>query len=521
MIREVNLVLSPQQSTDNNYITGAAARKAGVDVSSLAGSRIIRKSIDARQREIKVNLAVLIWSGEENPDPVVPEFMWKNVSNAEEVIIVGSGPAGLFAALELIRNGLKPVILERGREVSARKKDIAQISREHKVNPDSNYCFGEGGAGTFSDGKLYTRSKKRGDNRDVLELLCFHGADRSILYDAHPHIGTDRLPAVITAIRETITSSGGIVLFNRRVNALIVEGGKIRGVRVTGGESFTASRVILATGHSARDVYTLLTDAGISLEAKPFAMGVRVEHPQTLIDNIQYHTANRGAFLPAASYSLATQCGGRGVYSFCMCPGGFIVPAATNAGEVVVNGMSPSHRNSPYANSGIIVEITLADIPREFSGDDNLGGLRYQSWLESQACINGNGSQAVPAQRLDDFIKGRHSPTLPKVSYFPGVISSPLDRWLPPFIKSRLTEAFGIFEHKMKGFVTGEAVVTGVESRSSSPVRIPRDNDRMMQVSVEGLYPAGEGAGYAGGILSSAIDGIRVAQAIAREAISS
>jgi len=515
MIREINLVISPAQAADNDFITRAAARKSGVDPSSLAGTRIIRKSIDARQREIKINLSVITWTAEDNPDPQVPEFKWNNVSSSEEVIIIGSGPAGLFAALELVRKGLKPVIIERGREVSARKKDIARISREHRVDPDSNYCFGEGGAGTFSDGKLYTRSKKKGDNRDVLELLCYHGADKSILYEAHPHIGTDRLPAVITSIRKTITSAGGIFLFNRRVSELIVEGGKISGVRVTGGESFLSSRVILATGHSARDVYSMLTANGIRIEAKPFAMGVRVEHPQRLIDCIQYHTARRGEFLPAASYSLAAQSGGRGVYSFCMCPGGFIVPSATREGEVVVNGMSPSRRNSPYANSGIIVEITPGDIPSEFSGDDNLGGLRYQSWLEEQAFINGNGSQAAPAQRLDDFIRGKHSSNLPEVSYFPGVTSSPLNLWLPTFIKSRLTEAFGMFDRKMKGFVTNEAVVTGVESRSSSPVRIPRDNDTLEQLSVKGLYPAGEGAGYSGGILSSAIDGIRVAQAIA------
>ena len=515
MTREVNLVMSPAQAADNDFITRSAARKTGVEASSVAGIRITRKSIDARQREIKINLSVLLWTAGENPDPEIPEFRWKDVTNSEEVIIVGSGPAGLFAALELIRAGLRPVIIERGREVSARKIDIAMISREHKVDPDSNYCFGEGGAGTFSDGKLYTRSKKRGDNREVLELLCYHGADKSILYEAHPHIGTDRLPAVITAIRKTITTSGGIFLFNRRVIDLVIEGGKIKGVRVAGGESFTASKVILATGHSARDIYEMLSLNRISLEAKSFAMGVRVEHPQQLIDSIQYHSAVRGEYLPAATYSLATQCGGRGVYSFCMCPGGFIVPSATKEGEVVVNGMSPSRRNSPYANSGIIVEITPGDIPAEFGGDDNLGGLRYQSWLETQAFINGSMSQAAPAQRLEDFTRGKHSSTLPKVSYFPGVTSSPINQWLPPFIGSRITEAFGIFERKMKGFVTNEAVITGVESRSSSPVRIPRDNQTLEQVSVKGLYPAGEGAGYSGGILSSAIDGIRIARAIA------
>lgn len=517
MITEISLVLSPREAADDEFIKSACAKKAGISLSSLSGIRIIRKSIDARQRDIRINLAVLAWSGESEPDPLIPGFRWNDVTSSEEVIIAGSGPAGLFAALELISAGLRPVIIERGKEVSARKADIALISREQKVDPDSNYCFGEGGAGTFSDGKLYTRSKKRGDNRRVLELLCYHGADKSILYEAHPHIGTDRLPAVISAIRKTIISAGGIFLFERRVTALIIEGSAIRGVRTSGGETFTARSVILATGHSARDIYEMLSVSGVALEAKTFAMGVRVEHPQQLIDKIQYHGTPREPYLPAAAYSLATQCGGRGVYSFCMCPGGFIVPSATGMGEVVVNGMSPSHRNSPYANSGIVVEINPGDIPAQFRGDDNMGGLRYQSWLESEAWKNGNQTQQAPAQRLDDFIRGRLSSSLPKVSYFPGVTSSPLDKWLPPFIGTRLAEAFGQFNRKMRGFVTGEAVITGVESRSSSPVRIPRDSERLVQLQVEGLYPAGEGAGYSGGILSSAVDGIRVAQAIARE----
>lgn len=517
MIKEVSLVAPPAQAADEGYLKRKCASAAGIDDGDIAGIRILRRSIDARRGDIKINLQLLAWTAGSEPDAIVPDFEWKDVSRAREVIIVGSGPAGLFAALELIRHGIKPVILERGREVSQRKADIARISREHIVDPESNYCFGEGGAGTFSDGKLYTRSKKRGDNRQVLEMLCYHGADKSILYEAHPHLGTDKLPAVITAIRKTITDAGGIFLFSKRVTSLQIEGGRIRGVVTSGGELFSSDRVILATGHSARDSYSMLVSSGIGLEAKTFAMGVRVEHPQALIDNIQYHGTARGKFLPAASYSLATQAGERGVYSFCMCPGGFVVPAATSNGEVVVNGMSPSHRNSPYANSGIIVEVRPEDIPAEFKKEGVMAGLRYQALLEKLAWENAGRSQTAPAQRLNDFLQGRFSSSLPSVSYFPGVTSSPMDKWLPRPIYSRLSEAFSHFGNKMRGFNTNEAVVTGVESRSSSPVRIPRDGVTFMQLSVEGLYPAGEGAGYAGGILSSAVDGTRIAQAIALE----
>jgi uncharacterized FAD-dependent dehydrogenase len=418
----------------------------------------------------------------------------------------------LFAALRLIESGLKPVILERGKEVSARKKDIARINRNGDVDPDSNYAFGEGGAGAFSDGKLFTRSKKRGNHRKALEILHFHGADESILYDAHPHIGTDKLPRIIARIRQTILNAGGEIHFETRVTDLILKNKAIQGVVDQRGNRFEAQAVILATGHSARDIYKVLHADGIRLEAKPFAMGVRVEHPQALIDTMMYHLPERGECLPAASYSLVSQVGGRGVYSFCMCPGGFIVPALTQGGEAVVNGMSASGRNSVYANAGIVTEIRLDDFAHLTGQYGPLAGLRFQEEFEQAAFAHGGGNQVVPAQRMADFTAGRASTDLPATSYHPGAEASEMQRWMPAFIGEALRGGLASFGQKMRGFVTNEAMILGVESRTSSPVRIPRDPATLMHPQICGLYPCAEGAGYAGGIVSAAVDGEHCAE---------
>jgi uncharacterized FAD-dependent dehydrogenase len=515
-MKEVQINLTPAAAADEAGIRKIAATLAGIDQSALSDIRVIKRSVDARKKSIRVNLTVEVFSGDDSAKSSIAPFIPIDVSLRKEVIIVGAGPAGMFAALRLIELGLRPVIIERGRDVSSRKIDIAKISREQTVNPDSNYCFGEGGAGTYSDGKLYTRSKKRGDNTRVLELLCLHGADSKIMFEAHPHLGTDKLPGIISNIRKSILDAGGQFILEKKVTDFILEGDNIKGVVTSDNEKFHSEYVILATGHSARDIYDICRNRGVELEMKSFAMGVRVEHPQELIDRIQYHGNQRGEYLPAASYNLAKQVDGRGVYSFCMCPGGFIVPSATSQEEVVVNGMSPSGRNSPYANSGIVVEIKPEDLVK-YSSSGQMAGIEFQKELEREAWKNGGHTQRAPAQRLADFVDGQISSSLPKVSYFPGVTSSPLHSWLPKSIGRRLRDGLRLFGHLMNGYMTNEAVVLGVESRTSSPVRIPRDPKKLNHIRISGLYPCGEGSGYAGGIVSSAVDGMRAAEAIAKK----
>lgn len=514
----IALIASPEVAGAPTKIKAAVAKKLKISESDINNIRIIRKSIDARSKQIKVNITVDVYTKEDVPQKTTQIFEYKNVSSATPVIVVGSGPAGLFAALRLIELNLKPIVLERGKEILERKKDIAQLDRNNGLNPESNYCFGEGGAGTFSDGKLFSRSKKRGNFERILQIFNNHGAADEILYEAHPHIGTDKLPEIIKNIRKTILDNGGEVHFSTKVTELILKDKQVKGVKTENGDIYESDAVILATGHSARDVYEMLGRQKVELEAKGFAMGVRVEHPQRLIDHIQYHVnGQRSEFLPAASYSLVSQVKDRGVYSFCMCPGGFIVPASTYEGETVVNGMSPSRRNSPFANSGIVVEIRPEDIQsmKEFSKYGVLAGLKYQQHYEQLSFQHGGGNAIAPAQRLFDFVRGKLSTSLPKSSYVPGLISSPIHEWQPNFIRERLQAGFQDFDKKMRGFVTNEAIIVGVESRTSSPVRIPRDSETLEHISIKGLYPCGEGAGYAGGITSSAVDGEKCAEKIA------
>jgi uncharacterized protein len=513
MIFEINLVLTPEQAFYPDHFLSIASKKLNIDASDISSYRILNKSIDARQRNILINLKLQIFSGSEEITGQIEPFHTSHVTNKPEVIIVGSGPAGLFAALHLIENGYKPVVLERGKDVHERKKDIALLNRNKSIDPESNYCFGEGGAGTFSDGKLYTRSFKRGNVKRLLELLCFFGASEDIMYESHPHIGSDKLPQIIQNIREAIIEAGGEIHFNSKLVDFITSSDSINQIVLQDGQSIKTNAVMLATGHSARDVYDIFTRHHLAIENKGFAMGVRVEHPQELINRIQYHGDPQSRYLPSSPYTLATQQDGRGVYSFCMCPGGFIVPASTAEGEVVLNGMSASARNSGYANAGIVVEIRSEDIPDEFNSL-SLTGLAYQRQLEKLAFDNSNKSFMAPAQRLNDYIQNRNSNSLPGSSYIPGLTISALHQWLPTIISSRLKKALLQFDLKMKGFNTNEAIIGGVESRTSSPVRIPRLAESYQHTGIKNLFPCGEGAGYAGGIVSSALDGINSAQMV-------
>ncbi|PID88316.1 MAG: FAD-binding protein [Bacteroidia bacterium] len=510
----INLSLSPEKAADKEKYTKEITRKLKLSYQDIQEINILQRSVDARSKNIKVNLKVEVISGEEKTEEQTFRLQLNQVHTRPEVLIVGMGPAGLFAALRLIEHNFKPVILEQGNPVKERKKDLQKINRNQDLNPMSNYCFGEGGAGTFSDGKLYTRSKKRGNIRRILQIFTLYGASKNILIESHPHIGTDKLPRIIQNMREAVLQSGGEIYFNTRVEDFIIRDNICEGVIDHTGRKFKAEHTILACGHSARNIYKVLHKKGVALESKPFAMGVRVEHPQDLINEIQYHSSSPNPFLPAADYRLTSQINNRGVYSFCMCPGGFIVPASTDVKETVVNGMSPSKRNSPYANSGIVAEIKLEDYS-SYHSYGNLAGLYFQENLEQLSYHNGGRGLVAPGQRLHDFVNHKLSGDLPKTSYPPGIISSPIHFWLPEFLSESLQLAFRQFGKRLYGFLTNEAVILGVESRTSSPVRIPRDAKSLMHIQIQNLYPCGEGAGYAGGIVSSAIDGERCADSIA------
>ena len=515
MTNEYQIRVVPEVAAQEDRLKGWLADEYGFDVRTIQGVRILKRSIDARQRQIYVNLKVRVYVNEQPHDDEYVRTEYPNVEGRPQVIVVGAGPGGLFAALRLIELGLRPVVLERGKDVHERKKDLANITKTQKVDAESNYCFGEGGAGAYSDGKLYTRSKKRGNTDKILNVFCQHGASTAILADAHPHIGTDRLPKVIEAMRNTIINSGGEVHFQTKMSRLVLSGDKVVGCVA---DKEYRGPVILATGHSARDVYRYLAEAKVEIEAKGIAVGVRLEHPSHLIDQIQYHSKQgRGKYLPAAEYSMVTQVDGRGVYSFCMCPGGFVIPAATDKEQIVVNGMSPASRGTAWSNSGMVVEVRPEDLDGGSgiadSGDHpQLKVMRFQEELEQLCWQQGNMRQTAPAQRMADFVNGKLSYDLPKSSYAPGLISSPLHFWMPKMISKRLQEGFKVFGRQAHGFLTNEAVLIAVETRTSSPVRIVRDRESLQHIRIQGLFPCGEGAGYAGGIVSAGVDGERCAE---------
>lgn len=524
-MKTLDLQLAPEIALDQEKFEQYVRSKFSIRPGDKLEIRKIRQSIDARSRQVKISVKAEVYINEAPPALLTTSQTYRDVSQAKRVLIVGAGPAGLFAALRLIEHGLKPVIVERGKDVRSRRRDLAAINKEHVVNPDSNYCFGEGGAGTYSDGKLYTRSNKRGDITRVLEIFVRHGATDQILIDTHPHIGTNKLPVIIQAIRQTILNAGGEVHFDTRVEDFVIEKSRIKGVVTAAGQELTGEAVLLATGHSARDIFEKLHRSGVLIESKSYAMGIRIEHPQTLIDRIQYHCqTDRGPYLPAAAYSLVTQTNvgnvQRGVFSFCMCPGGFIVPAATAQGEVVVNGMSPSRRDSEFANSGLVVAVTEADIAPFVAEHGPLAGLELQRRIEQKACLTAGATQTAPAQLALDFVRNKPSADLRKTSYQPGIIPVPLQEFLPEWMADSLRQGLTDFGQKMKGYLTNEAVLVGVESRTSSPVRIPRHPDTCEHPQVKGLIPCGEGAGYAGGIMSAAMDGERCADAIAKYVVS-
>ena len=543
MIHEYQLRILPEQAASEQSLKQYISRKKGLDVRTINAIRILKRSIDARQRTIYINLTIRVFVNETPSEDEFERTDYPNVEGRPAVIVVGAGPGGLFAALKLIELGLRPIVVERGKNVRERKEDLARISREHKVDAESNYSFGEGGAGAYSDGKLYTRSKKRGSVEKILNVFCQHGASPTILSDAHPHIGTDKLPRVIENMRNTILACGGEVHFQTRMESILIEGQKVKGIETNTGKTFLGP-VILATGHSARDVYRWLYAHGVQLETKGIAIGVRLEHPSMLIDQIQYHNKNgRGKYLPAAEYSFVQQVDGRGVYSFCMCPGGFVVPAASGPHQLVVNGMSPSNRGTKWSNSGMVVETRPEDLllpemqlqAEPFSGSNEslteelilrdgkqpegtihtLAMMRFQEKLEQICWQQGNMRQTAPSQRMIDFTRKKLSYDLPATSYSPGLVSSPLHFWMPSFLSERLSKGFQLFGKSSRGFLTNEAVMIAVETRTSSPVRIIRDKDTLQHLTVEGLFPCGEGAGYAGGIVSAGIDGERCAEAVA------
>ena len=543
MIHEYQLRILPEQAASEQSLKQYISREKGLDVRTINAIRILKRSIDARQRTIYINLTIRVFVNETPSEDEFERTDYPNIEGRPAVIVVGAGPGGLFAALKLIELGLRPIVVERGKNVRERKEDLARISREHKVDAESNYSFGEGGAGAYSDGKLYTRSKKRGSVEKILNVFCQHGASPTILSDAHPHIGTDKLPRVIENMRNTILACGGEVHFQTRMESILIEGQKVKGIETNTGKTFLGP-VILATGHSARDVYRWLYAHGVQLETKGIAIGVRLEHPSMLIDQIQYHNKNgRGKYLPAAEYSFVQQVDGRGVYSFCMCPGGFVVPAASGPHQLVVNGMSPSNRGTKWSNSGMVVETRPEDLllpeiqlqAEPFPGSNEslteelilrdgkqpegtvhtLAMMRFQEKLEQICWQQGNMRQTAPSQRMVDFTRKKLSYDLPATSYSPGLVSSPLHFWMPSFLSERLSKGFQLFGKSSRGFLTNEAVMIAVETRTSSPVRIVRDKDTLQHLTVEGLFPCGEGAGYAGGIVSAGIDGERCAEAVA------